>query len=119
MACCLPTCAQGSSVSVTRFVGNGAFWSLWVLLGVLCIWGGAGSAASTPHIYRTRVSKVWPIAGHAPSSGGRWGHYVRDPRGVHWCAQKYAPSVQEIGSNSAVMMLYVLALVGPPSPPWL
>ena len=26
VACCLPTCAQGSSVSVTEFVGYGAAW---------------------------------------------------------------------------------------------
>ena len=26
VACCLPTCAQGSSVSATEFVGKGAAW---------------------------------------------------------------------------------------------
>ena len=35
---CLPTCAQGSSVSVTGNVGGSAFLALWVLLGNLCIW---------------------------------------------------------------------------------
>ena len=37
--CCLPTCAQGSPVSVTRNVGCSAFLALWVLLGV-CENGG-------------------------------------------------------------------------------
>ena len=34
MVCCLPTCAQGSSAAVTGSVGSGAFWAVWVLLGV-------------------------------------------------------------------------------------
>ena len=41
-------------------------------------------------------------------------HCLRDPRRVHCCAQKCALSVREVGSNSTVVMLYVLALVGPP-----
>ena len=39
MACCLPTCAQGSSVSATELVGKGAAWGLLVLLVVLLILG--------------------------------------------------------------------------------
>ena len=39
VACCLPTCAQGSSVSVTELVGKGAAWGLLVLLVVLLILG--------------------------------------------------------------------------------
>ena len=38
VACCLPTCAQGSSVSVTELVEKGAAWGLLVLLGVLIKW---------------------------------------------------------------------------------
>ena len=33
VACCLPTCAQGSSVSVTEFVGYGAAWDSCCSLG--------------------------------------------------------------------------------------
>ena len=33
VACCLPTCAQGSSVSVTEFWGTGAVGEFCVLLG--------------------------------------------------------------------------------------
>ena len=36
--CCLPTCAQGSSVSVAECVENGAFGGSWVLQGVLFAW---------------------------------------------------------------------------------
>ena len=39
VACCLPTCAQGSSVSVMGNVSGGVFWVFGFLLGVLCIWG--------------------------------------------------------------------------------
>ena len=38
VACCLPTCAKGSSVSAMGNVSSGIFWVLWFLLGVLCIW---------------------------------------------------------------------------------
>ena len=38
MACCLPTCAQGSSVPVMGTAVFGVFWAFWFLLGVLCIW---------------------------------------------------------------------------------
>ena len=39
MACCLPTCAQGSSVSAMEFVWKGAAWGLLVLPVVLLIFG--------------------------------------------------------------------------------
>ena len=39
VACCLPTCAQGSSVPNTGNLGFGLFWALGVLLCVLCTWG--------------------------------------------------------------------------------
>ena len=39
VACCLPTCAQGSSVPVMENALYGVFWFFWFLLGVLCIWG--------------------------------------------------------------------------------
>ena len=35
VACCLQTCAQGSSVSAAELVGFGTAWGLWVLLVVL------------------------------------------------------------------------------------
>ena len=41
MACCLPTCAQGSSLPVMGdfCVGFGIFWAFWLLFCVLHIWG--------------------------------------------------------------------------------
>ena len=42
MACCLPTCAQGSSASVAESVGDGAFWGFWCSLG-FCAFCFAGS----------------------------------------------------------------------------
>ena len=39
VACCLPTCAQGSSDPVMGKTSNGVFCFFWFLLGVLCIWG--------------------------------------------------------------------------------
>ena len=39
ITCCLPTCAQASSVFVTELVGQGAFGGLWVLFG-FCVWDG-------------------------------------------------------------------------------
>ena len=39
VACCLPTCAQGSSVPVMENVSDGVFWVFWFLLYILYIWG--------------------------------------------------------------------------------
>ena len=42
VACCLPTCAKGSSVQVTGNLGYSCFWAFWFLLCVLCmleVWG--------------------------------------------------------------------------------
>ena len=89
MACCLPTCAQGSSVSVTGFVENCGFcaFCFWLLLGALCLWEvlawqvyplmctGLGSR---------RCAYCWT----RPVGGGRWEHYNCDPQGVCWAAQK-------------------------------
>ena len=47
--------------------------------------------------------------------GGRWGHFLRDPRRVHWFAQKCALFVQGHGSDSICVMPCMLASVGQPS----
>ena len=120
IVCCLPTCAQGSSAADMvrrgggRGVGDGAFWAFWVLLRVLCIW-------------RVLALLVFPLmsAGFGlrrcanrwirPVGGGRWGHYLRDPRGVHWFAQKGASNDRGGGSNSIFQSCTWLALAGLPS----
>ena len=92
----------------------GAFWAFWELLGVLCVWGGAGFAGFSPHVCRTRVTKVcyrWT----RPLGGGRWEHFLLDPRGVHCFSQKSASCYHGDGSDSIVAMLYVSALAGLPS----
>ena len=58
VACCLPTCVQGSSVPVTGIVENGVLGAFLLLLGALCIWWGAGVAGFTRHIHRTRVTEM-------------------------------------------------------------
>ena len=65
VACCLPTCAQGSSIAVTELVGNGIFWGLWVFPGVLCIWrggerrrGGTSFAGLSPHVHTVWATQV-------------------------------------------------------------
>ena len=69
VACCLPTCAQDSSVAVTEFVGKSAFWVFWVLLGILCIWEeGEGVLALLVFFSSCLQDSGYggvPIAGHA------------------------------------------------------
>ena len=50
-----------------------------------------------------------------PLVGGRWGHYLRDPRGVHWFAQECASCILGDRSNSIYVMPYLLAFAGQPS----
>ena len=49
------------------------------------------------------------------SGGGRWEHYLRGPRGVHWFTQHCAVCTLDNGSNSICVMPYMLALAGQPS----
>ena len=62
--CCLPTCAQGSSVVVTRIVEDGAFGVFCVLLGVLCTWGVL-ALLFLPSYLQDSGYAGGPIAGHA------------------------------------------------------
>ena len=55
VACCLPTCAQGSSVPVMGNASCGVFWFFWFLLGVLCIWGVLALLVF-PVVYKTWVT---------------------------------------------------------------
>ena len=72
---CLPTCAQGSSATVTRVVGYSAFWAFWVLLGVLCIWrGGEVPALLVFLLMSTRIGlRRCAYRRTRPLGGGRWG----------------------------------------------
>ena len=100
--CCYEGCG------VRRFLGiRGAPWRL-VYIGVLALpvytlmCAGLGLRRCA---YRST----------RPLGGGRWGHHLRDPRGVHWFAQKCASCIRCNGSNSICVMPYMLALAGQPS----
>ena len=86
-ACCLwrAVCRRvrrvGSSVAVAEFVGNGAIWAFWVLLGALCMWESTSSASSPLHVYRTRVTQVCLSLDMPIGRRSVGGHHLRDPRG--------------------------------------
>ena len=93
-ACCLPTCAQGSFVADTEFVGNMAlFGRFWVLFGSFVYVGGTGNASLPPPVHRIWADAGVPIAGHS-----RWAevvgrYYLCSLLGVQWfplkCALKF------------------------------
>ena len=84
VACCLPTCAQGSSFPVTGFLSNGVFWAFWLLLGALCIWRVLAWLVCP--LLCTGLGSCWT----RPLGGGRWGHYLCDLRGDCWAARESA-----------------------------
>ena len=111
VACCLPTCAQGSSVSVTELVGKGAAWGLLVLiLGVLAL-------------------LIYPLVCVEPglrkraynwtrSSGGvRRGHCLLGSLGVHQITGKCATTHDGIicSTGCCWKLLYMQVLVRLPS----
>ena len=87
VVCCLPTCAQDSPATVMENWGFSAFWVLWGLLGVLCVWGMLVllvlSLIFTGLGLRRCAFRWTRFLG-----GGRRGHYLRDSRGVSWITQK-------------------------------
>ena len=66
VACCLSTCAQGSSVPNTGNLGIGLFWALGVLLCVLCTWGVLVLLCYPPCCAQDLGYLGVPPAGHAP-----------------------------------------------------
>ena len=73
VACCLPTCAQGSSVPTTGNLGR-LFWALGFLLCVLCTWGVLVLLASLlcTTLGLLRCASYWT----RPLGGGRWRYYL-------------------------------------------
>ena len=88
VACCLPTCAQGSSVPVVGNVSSGVFGFFWFLLRVLCIWGLLALLVSLlctrPGLLR--CASCWT----RPLGGGRWRHYLCNLRGEYLKIHKTA-----------------------------
>ena len=74
VACCLPTCAQGSSVPVMGNASFGVFGVFWLLFGVLCVWGVLASLVSLlcTRLGLLRCASCWT----RPVGGGRWRHYL-------------------------------------------
>ena len=57
MACCLPTCAQGSSVPVMGNAIHGVF--LYFLVSIWClVHMGGPSLAGLPVVYKTWITQV-------------------------------------------------------------
>ena len=112
VACCLPTCAKGSSVTVVVNVSSGVFGVFWFLLGVLCIWGILALLVSLlcTRLGLLRCASCWT----RPLSGGRWGHYLCNLREEYLKIHKTAFL---FGSFLRIFMWepYMLALVGQPS----
>ena len=110
IVCCLPTCAQGSSAAVTGKVGDGAFWALWVLLGVLCIWGVLALLVFLLMSARLELRRRWT----RPLGGGRRGHSLRDPREFTALHKNVLQVIMEM-KEFHFSILYVPALARLPS----
>ena len=100
LACCLPTCAQGSSAAVTTVVG----W-VWMVLALLVC------SLMCTGLRLRRCAYHWT----RPVGGGRRGHYLCGSLGVHWSGQTYALHDLDTGYCSMNKNLHMLALVEQPS----
>ena len=73
VACCLPMCAQGSSVPATGNLGNGGFGAFLLLFGALCILGVP--ALLVYPLWCTRFGSRWCASCWTrPLGEGRWRH---------------------------------------------
>ena len=110
VACCLPTCAKGSSVPVMGNTVNGVFWAFWFLLSVLCMWGVLvllGSLLRTG-LGLLRCASCWT----RPLGGGRWGHYLCNLWGEHLNIHKTACMYLWVQWGFMMWKPCMLALVG-------
>ena len=116
--CCLPTCAQGSCVSVTEFEVE------W------CILEGSRFSQVWLHVgcwpFMLTKPRLRKCACHSrPLGGSRWGHYLRSLLGVHWvpleCACKFWDGSDGVDCHSLHNSIYqsvlreILALESLPS----
>ena len=113
VACCLPTCAQGSSVPVMGSTVDGVFWAFWFLLGVLVHMGSSGFSG-LPVAHKTWVTLVCLLLDR-PLGGGRWGHYLCNLWGEYLKIHKTADKYLGICVCFIVREPYMLASVGQPS----
>ena len=117
VACCLPTCAQGSSVRVMGSTVNGVFCAFWFLLGVLVHMGSSG-LSRLPVVYKTWVT--WCASCWArPSGGCQWGHYLCNLWEEHLKVHKTGLQVSwELCGFCDVGAIYA-SLSGTAQSPWL
>ena len=77
IACCLPTCAQGSSVPNTVNLGFGGFWTFMFLFSALCILVVLALLVYTQLC--TRLGSLWCASCWARPLGVlQWWHYLCD-----------------------------------------
>ena len=118
VACCLPTCAKGSSVPVMGNASCGVLGVLWFLLGVLCIWGVLVLLVS---LLCTRLGSCWCASYWTRRLGeGRWEHYLRDLREECMAAHNTATHFRFcfFATGGGIFMWkkpYMPALLGRPS----
>ena len=89
MACCLPTCAQGSSVPVMVNALYGVFFVFLVSPWCLVLLGSL-SLAGLPVVYKTWVTQVCLLLETRPLGGGWWGHYLCNLWGAYLKIHKNA-----------------------------
>ena len=113
VACCLPTCAKGSSVPVMEKIVNDVFlgfvvssWCL-VMSGVLVF---LGSLLCT-RLGLLRCASSWT----RPSGGGRWGHYLCNLWGEHLKIHKTVYKIFGIYRGFLIWKPHMPALAGQPS----
>ena len=92
IACCLPTCAQGSSVPDTGNLGFGVFWNFMFLFSALCIL--LGFALLVYPQLCTRLGSLWCASCWARPLGVlQWEHYLCDLWRANMAAHKTATHV--------------------------
>ena len=108
VACCLPTCAQGSSVPVMR---------LCFLLGALCIWRVLVFLVSLlcTRLGSHRCASCWT----RPLGEGRWGYYLSNLWGECLAAQKTACCCFGIRDIVMIWEPKKASLCGTAQSPWL
>ena len=118
IACCLPTCAQGSSVPVMGNLGFGGFWTFMFFFSALCLLGVFALLAYSQLC--TRLGSLWCASCWARPFGVlQWEHYLCDLWRANMAAHNTAThfssfsffEFRDFGSEKP----YLLALAGQPS----